>query len=103
VVSSTPRPHFTPGKDPVPILQKSWWAPWPIWTGGNSRSHRDSIPDRPARCSVAIPAELPDPHYCLIKCNNRIRFLDRRREKYKILDNRVHVMGCIDVKNAIVF
>jgi len=21
VVSSTPRPHFTPGKDPVPILQ----------------------------------------------------------------------------------
>jgi len=23
VVSSTPRPHFTPGKDPVPILQKA--------------------------------------------------------------------------------
>ena len=22
VVSSTPRPHFTPGKDPVPILQR---------------------------------------------------------------------------------
>ena len=26
VVSSTPRPHFTPGKDPVPILQEVGWA-----------------------------------------------------------------------------
>ena len=48
VVSSTPRPHFTPGKDPVPILQEAGWAAGPVWTGGKSRSHRDSIPDRPA-------------------------------------------------------
>ena len=27
VVSSTPRPHITPGKDPVPILQEAGWAP----------------------------------------------------------------------------
>jgi len=27
VVSSTPRPQFTPGKDPVPIAQKAGWAP----------------------------------------------------------------------------
>ena len=47
VVSSTPRPHFTPGKDPVPILQEAGWAP--VLTGGKSRPHRDSIPDRPAR------------------------------------------------------
>ena len=47
VVSSTPRPHFTPGKDPVPILQGAGWAPGPVWTGGKSRPHRDSIPDRP--------------------------------------------------------
>ena len=33
VVSSTPRPHFTPGKDPVPMLQKAGWAPGPVWTG----------------------------------------------------------------------
>jgi len=45
VVSSTPRPHFTPEKDPVPILQESDWAPGPIWTGGRSLPHRDSIPD----------------------------------------------------------
>ena len=44
VVSSTPRPHFTPGKDPVPILQEAGWAPGPVWKGGKSRPHRDSIP-----------------------------------------------------------
>ena len=49
VVSPTHRPHFTLRKDPVPILQEAGWAPWPFWTGGKSRPHRDSIPDRPAR------------------------------------------------------
>ena len=49
VVSSTPLPHFTPGKDPVPILQEAGWAQGPVWTGRKSRPHRDSIPDRPAR------------------------------------------------------
>jgi len=48
VVSSTPRPHFNPVKDPVPILQEAGWAPGPVWTGGKSRPHWDSIPDRPA-------------------------------------------------------
>jgi len=48
VVSSTPRPHFNPGKDPVPILQEDGWAPGPVWTGRKSRPHQDSIPDRPA-------------------------------------------------------
>jgi len=62
VVSSTPRPHVTPGKDPVPILQEAGWVPGPVWTGGKFRPHRDSIPDRPARSSVAIPTELPGPH-----------------------------------------
>ena len=59
MVSSTPRPHFTPGKDLVPILQEAGWAPGPVLTGGRSRPHRDSIPDLPARSSVAIPTELP--------------------------------------------
>ena len=43
VVSSTPRPHFTPWKDPVPILQEAGWSPGPVWTGGKSRPHRDFI------------------------------------------------------------
>ena len=53
VVSSTPWPHFTPGKDPVPILQEAGWAPGQVWTDGKSRPHRDPIPDRPA-CSQSL-------------------------------------------------
>jgi len=53
VVSNKPRPHFTPGKDSVPILEETGWAPGPVWTGGKSRPHRDSIPDSPA-CSQSL-------------------------------------------------
>ena len=63
VVSSTPRPQFTPGKDPVPILREVEWAPGSVWTVGKSRSHRDSIPDLPALSSVSIPTYLPGPCY----------------------------------------
>ena len=63
VVSSTPRPHFTPGKDPVPILQEAGWAPGPVWTCGKSRPHRNSIPYRPARSQslyrLIYPAHCP--------------------------------------------
>ena len=60
---SAARPGRTlpPGKTRYPFLQEAGWAPGPIWTGGKSRPHRDSIPDRPARSSVAIPTELPGP------------------------------------------
>ena len=43
VVRSTPRPHFTPGKDPVPISQEAGWVPGSLWMGGKSRPHWDSI------------------------------------------------------------
>ena len=49
MANSTPRPHFTPGKNPVPILQEVGWALGPVWTGGKKLSYRDSTPDRPAR------------------------------------------------------
>ena len=62
MVSSTPQPHFTPRKALVPILQEAGWAPGPVWTGGKSRPHRDSIPDRPARSQslyrLSYPAHL---------------------------------------------
>ena len=33
----TPRPgRFTPGKDPVPIVQEAGWAPGPVWTGAEN-------------------------------------------------------------------
>ena len=54
MVSSTPRPHFTARKDPVPILQEAEWAPEPVWMGGKSRPHRVPIPDRPARSQSIV-------------------------------------------------
>ena len=63
VVCSTPRPHFTSGKDPVPIVQEAGWAPGPVWTGGKSRLHRDSIPDRPARSQSLYRLSYPT-HTC---------------------------------------
>jgi hypothetical protein len=34
--SSPPRPLFTPGKDPVSILQEAGWSPGPVWTGAEN-------------------------------------------------------------------
>ena len=49
VFSSRLRPYFTPGKDPVPIVQEAEWAPGPVWTGGKSRHTGIRSSDRPAR------------------------------------------------------
>ena len=49
MVSITPRPHFTPGKDPVPILQEVGLGPSPVWKGEKPRPHWDSMPDLLAR------------------------------------------------------
>jgi len=49
-VSVTPRPLFTPRKDPVPIVQEAGWAPGPVWTGAeNLAATGIQSPDRPAR------------------------------------------------------
>jgi hypothetical protein len=47
------RPLSTPGKDPVPIVQESGWAPGLVWTGAeNLTSTRIRSPDRPARSQL---------------------------------------------------
>jgi hypothetical protein len=49
-VSITPRPLFSPGKDPVPIVQEAGWAPGPVWTFEEIlASIGIRSPDRPAR------------------------------------------------------
>jgi len=73
VVSSTPRPHLTPGKDPVPILQEAEWAPGPVWTGGKSRPHRDSIADRPARSKSLYRLSYPAHDYTVRSPTNCTR------------------------------
>ena len=49
-VSVTPRPLFTPGRDPVSIVLETGWAPGPVWTGAENLTPTGirSL-DRPAR------------------------------------------------------
>ena len=68
VVSSTPWPHFTPGKDSVPNVQEVGWAAGPVWRGGKSRPHRDSIPDRPARSQSLYRLSYPAHTLCVCVC-----------------------------------
>ena len=49
-VRITPRPLFTPEKDPVPLVQENGWAPGPVWTGAeNLASNVIRSSDRPDR------------------------------------------------------
>jgi len=54
-VSVTPRPLFTPGKDPVPTVQEAGWAPGAVWTGAENLSPTGiRSPDRPARSQFVL-------------------------------------------------
>jgi len=66
VVSSTPRPHFTPGKHPIAILQEAGWAPGSVWTGGKSRPHRGSIPKCAARSQSLYRLSYPAHILCAV-------------------------------------
>ena len=56
-VGGLPGP-FTPGKDPVPILQEAGWALGRVWTGAeNLAPHRDSIP---GLCNISFKEHLPE-------------------------------------------
>ena len=70
MVSSTPRPYFTPGKDLVPIVQEAGWATGLVWTGGKSRPAGIRSPGRPARSQSLIPTELPGPQISETDCCN---------------------------------
>ena len=49
-VSVRPRPLFTPGKDPAPIVLEARWAPGPVWTGAENLTPTGiRSTDRPAR------------------------------------------------------
>jgi hypothetical protein len=49
-VSGQQNAYFTPGKDPVPIVQEAGWAPEPVWTGAENLAPTGiRSPDHPAR------------------------------------------------------
>ena len=54
MVSSTPRPYFTPGKGAVPTVQEAGCAPGPVWMGGKFRPTGIRTPDRPVRITVGL-------------------------------------------------
>ena len=61
-LSVTPRPLFTPEKDPIPILQEVGWAPGPVWTGAeNLASTGIRSSDRPARSQSLYRLSYPGP------------------------------------------
>ena len=50
-----PRPLFTPGKDPEPIVQEAWWAPGLVWTGAENLAPTGiRSPDRPGRSQLGV-------------------------------------------------
>jgi len=52
-LSVTPRPLFTPGKDPVSIVQQAGWAPGPVWTGAENLAPTGiRSPDIPTRSQL---------------------------------------------------
>jgi hypothetical protein len=56
-----PRPHLTPGKDPVPIVQEAGRASGPVWTGAENLTPTGiGSPDRPARRQSLYRLRYPD-------------------------------------------
>ena len=62
----TPWPLFTPGKDPVSIVQEAGWAPEPVWTGAENLAPTEiRSPDRPGRSQSLYRLRYPREH-CMI-------------------------------------
>ena len=61
---STPHPgRFTPGQDPVPIVQYAGWVPGPVWTVAPPTGIRS--PDRPARSESLYRPSYGGPYYLI--------------------------------------
>jgi len=70
---SAARPGRTlpPGKTRYPFYRRLGGPPGPVWTGGKSRPHRDSVPDRPVRSQSLYRLSYPAHIYiyvCVCVC-----------------------------------
>jgi hypothetical protein len=65
---SAPRPgRFSPGKDPVPIVQEAGWAPGPVWTCAKNLTRTGNrSPDRPARSQSLYRLSYPGPYISIL-------------------------------------
>jgi hypothetical protein len=60
-----PWPLFTPGKDPVAIIQEAGWAPGPVWTDAEILAPTGiRSPDRPAHSQLLY--RLRDPAHFIM-------------------------------------
>jgi hypothetical protein len=71
VVNSTPRPHFTPGKDLLPIVQEAGWVPGP--DGRKISPPPRLFPDRPARSQSLYRLSHPAPPTIVGYRNSRFK------------------------------
>jgi len=85
-----PRPLFTPGKDPVPIVEEAGWAPGPVWTGAENLTPtgiRSS--DCPARSQSLYRLRYPaqeNQYYFLQFWKNLLMVLFALSSSFKLTD-----------------
>ena len=61
--STPPLDRFTPGKDPVAIVQETGWVRGPVWTGaGNLAPTGIRSSNRPARSESLYRLSYPGPY-----------------------------------------
>ena len=92
-VRVTPRPHFTPGKDPIPIVQEAGWASGPVWTGAENLVPTGIwSPDRPAHSQSLYGLRYPA-HKLYALTGTRTNVVCFRR----VLPSRVNALGYLRV------
>ena len=64
--AACPGRNLPPGKIWYPFYRRLGRAPGPVWTGGKSHSHRDSIPDCPACGQSLYRLSYPAPIKCSV-------------------------------------
>jgi hypothetical protein len=71
---STPRPgSFSPGKDPVPLVQEAGWATGPVLTGAeNLASTGIRFPERPTSCYTDYYIPTYATYNLLQSCENKM-------------------------------
>ena len=107
-LAARPGRNLPPVKTRYPFYRRLGGPQGRSGRAGKSRPRRDSIPDRPACSSVAIPTELPGPHYYYYYCFPTLKTaqsIQRRMVSEKCvqckneqnttgLQNRIH---CVDM------
>jgi hypothetical protein len=93
-VSVTPRPLFTPGKDPVPIVQDAGWVSGPAWTGAESLAP----PGFDLRTVQPVARHYID--WATRRTRKQVRFLNNSQTKTELYLN-IRFVGLQDSKHSL--